>query len=274
MMLPPRISLVVSDVDGTLVTPDKELTDASVRAVATLAERGIKFTVTSSRPPFGLRMLLKPLNLKLPVGAFNGGCVVDPSLVVLEQHTIPVRASRRAIELLRQRGVDVWLFTADAWLLRDLDGVNVERERHTVQTAPSVVEDLTPRLDQAMKIVGVSNDFDRLAQCEQDLRVEIGADASVSRSQRYYLDIIAPGVDKGVFVRNLSARVGVPREEIATIGDMENDLPMFAQSGLSIAMGNADDHVKSHASHVTASNANEGFAEAVARHILPVASGA
>jgi Cof subfamily protein (haloacid dehalogenase superfamily) len=273
-MVPPRISLVVSDVDGTLVTPDKQLTDASVRAAATLAKCGIKFTVTSSRPPFGLRMLLQPLNLKLPIGAFNGGCVVDPMLAVMEQHTIPAHASRRAIERLQQRGVDIWVFTADAWLLRDLDGVNVERERHTVQSAPGVVEDFTPRLDQATKIVGVSNDFDRLAQCEQDLRVEIGADASVSRSQRYYLDIIAPGVDKGVFVRNLSARVGVPREEIATIGDMENDLPMFAQSGLSIAMGNADDHVKSHASHVTASNANEGFAEAVARHILPVASGA
>jgi Cof subfamily protein (haloacid dehalogenase superfamily) len=272
-MLPPRISLVVSDVDGTLVTPDKKLTDASVRAVATLAERGIKFTVTSSRPPFGLRMLLQPLNLKLPIGAFNGGCVVAPTLAVMEQHAIPAHASRRAIEFLQQRGVDVWLFTADAWLLRDPDGVNVERECHTVQFAPDAVDDFTPRLDQAMKIVGVSNDFDRLAQCEQELRSEIGADASVSRSQRYYLDIIAPGVDKGVFVHNLSARLGVPREEIATIGDMENDLPMFVQSGLSIAMGNADDHVKSRASHVTASNANEGFAEAVVRHILPVAFG-
>jgi HAD superfamily hydrolase (TIGR01484 family) len=157
--------------------------------------------------------------------------------------------------------------------LRDPDGVNVERECHTVQSAPSVVEDFTLRLDQALKIVGVSNNFDHLAQCEQELRSKIGADASVSRSQRYYLDIIAPGVDKGAFVHNLSARLGIPREEIATIGDMNNDLPMFAQSGLSIAMGNADDHVKSLASQVTASNAHEGFAEAVARHILPVASG-
>lgn len=270
--MPPRISLVVSDVDGTLVTPDKSLTDASVRAVAMLAKRGIKFTVTSSRPPFGLRMLVKPLNLKLPIGAFNGACVVDPALAVMQQHAIPERASRRAIALLQQRGVDVWLFTADAWLLRDPDGVNVGRERNTVQSAPSVVDDFGPSLAQATKIVGVSNDFEGLARCERDLRAEIGADASVSRSQRYYLDIIAPGVDKGVFVDNLSVQLGVPREEIATIGDMENDLPMFARSGLSIAMGNADEHVKSLASHVTASNANNGFSEAVARHILPLAS--
>jgi Cof subfamily protein (haloacid dehalogenase superfamily) len=270
--LPRRISLVVSDVDGTLVTPDKRLTDASVRAVAMLAERGVQFTVTSSRPPFGLRMLVEPLGLKLPIGAFNGGCVVDPAFAVLERHVIPVQAAQCAIDLLEQRGVDVWLFTTDAWLLRNLEGVNVQRESDTVQSAPAVVESYKSHFNQAMKIVGVSNDFDRLAQCERELQTAIGEGASVSRSQRYYLDITPPGVNKGTFVDGLSARLGIPREEIVTIGDMDNDLAMFRRSGTSIAMGNADDHVKGLATQTTASNANDGFAEAVARHILPVAS--
>jgi len=70
------ISLVISDVDGTLVTPDKRLTDASVRAVRLLRERGIDFTVNSSRPPMGIRMLIEPLSLRLPIGTFNGGAIV------------------------------------------------------------------------------------------------------------------------------------------------------------------------------------------------------
>jgi len=83
------IKLVISDVDGTLVTNDKRLTEASKQAVAALAARGIGFTVVSSRPPFGMRMLLEPLSLNLPIGAFNGGLVTDSKLATLEQHLIP-----------------------------------------------------------------------------------------------------------------------------------------------------------------------------------------
>jgi Cof subfamily protein (haloacid dehalogenase superfamily) len=264
-----RISLVVSDVDGTLVTPDKKLTDRSVQAAAALAARGIKFTITSSRPPFGVRMLIAPLALKLPIGAFNGGCVVDPALKVIEQHFIPVDAARKAIDLFEARGIDVWLFTADAWLLRDGDGANVERERNTVQASPVIVESYAAEIGRAIKIVGVSNDFDHLAQCEGEARAVLGSSASASRSQRYYLDVTPPDVSKGTFVEGIAARLGIPREEIVAIGDMDNDLPMFAKSGLSIAMGNAQDDVKAQATYTTASNGNEGFADAIERFVLP-----
>ncbi|MGE0751320.1 MAG: Cof-type HAD-IIB family hydrolase [Variibacter sp.] len=265
----PRISLVVSDVDGTLVTPDKRLTNRSAQAVAKLAAQGIKFTITSSRPPFGVRMLIAPLALKLPIGAFNGGCVVDPALNVIERHFIPEDAARKAIDLFEARGIDVWLFTADAWLLRDGDGANVERERNTVQASPVIVESYAADMGRAIKIVGVSNDFDQLAQCEGEVRAVLGSSASASRSQRYYLDVTPPGIDKGTFVAGVAARLSIPREEIVVIGDMDNDLPMFATSGLSIAMGNAQNHVKAQANYSTTSNADDGFADAIERFVLP-----
>jgi len=55
----------------------------------------------------------------------------------------------------------------------------------------------------------------------------------------------------------------VSSDAVATIGDMQNDLPMFAASGLSFAMGNATDDVKRHAKRVTASNEEDGFAKAM-----------
>ncbi len=82
------IKLLISDVDGTLVTKDKRLTPASIEAVRELRARGIQFSVTSSRPPFGMRMLREPLNLDLPMGAFNGSSIVRPDLTVDEQQTI------------------------------------------------------------------------------------------------------------------------------------------------------------------------------------------
>jgi hydroxymethylpyrimidine pyrophosphatase-like HAD family hydrolase len=60
----------------------------------------------------------------------------------------------------------------------------------------------------------------------------------------------------------------VPRDEIATIGDSQNDVPMFRRSGLSIAMGNASDEVKAEAGLTTASNDMDGFAQAMERFIL------
>ena len=91
----------------------------------------------------------------------------------------------------------------------------------------------------------------------------LGAQATAVRSQSYYLDVTPPGRDKGTFVQATARRLGISTGAVATIGDMENDLAMFRTSGVSIAMGNATDDVKKHATHVTASNENEGFAAAI-----------
>ena len=91
---------------------------------------------------------------------------------------------------------------------------------------------------------------------------------AASRSQDYYLDVTHPDANKGGVVKYLSARYGMPQDEIATIGDMPNDVLMFAQSGLSIAMGQSGREVHRAARHVTTSNDDEGFANAVDRFIL------
>jgi HAD superfamily hydrolase (TIGR01484 family) len=73
------ISAVLTDVDGTLVTKDKVLTPRALQAVERLRERGIVFTITSGRPPFGMRSLVEPLGLTMPMAAFNGGVMYSPT---------------------------------------------------------------------------------------------------------------------------------------------------------------------------------------------------
>ena len=262
------VSLVISDVDGTLVTPDKTLTEASIRAAHQLHARGIGFTVISSRPPFGLRMLIEPLALTLPIGAFNGGAMVKPTLELIEQRLVPEAAARRSLEVLAQFGTDAWVFTAERWLAQNPAADYVPRERLTLQAEPTVVKDFTAYFERAMKIVGSSRDFANLAACEEAMRAALGTQASVSRSQAYYLDVTPPNVDKGTFVKSLSQQLGVPAASIAVLGDMENDLAMFRSAGLSIAMGNASEEVKQQATHVTKSNAQDGFAAAIERYVL------
>jgi Cof subfamily protein (haloacid dehalogenase superfamily) len=265
-----RISLVLSDVDGTLVTTEKQLTEATILAVKRLAESDIRFTVTSSRPPFGLRMLVERLELQLPLGAFNGACLTAPDLSLISQHCLSAEAAARAIDVLAAFNVGIWLFSAEHWWLRDPNGDYVERERRTVAADPTIIPDFAPYLANLSKIVGVSRDFDRLAECETAVKEALGARASAARSQRYYLDITPPNVDKGTVVDALARRLGIPAAEIVTIGDMDNDVSMFRKSGFGIAVGNASDAARGAASVVCGrTNDTDAFAEAVERFILP-----
>jgi Cof subfamily protein (haloacid dehalogenase superfamily) len=258
-----RIALVVSDVDGTLLTKDKTLTDAARGAVRRLHDAGVGFTITSSRPTIGMRFLIEPLQITLPVGAFNGSSIVDPQLNPIEQHLIPTAAARRSLDVLNEFGVDIWLFTNELWLTRRGDGEYVPLEKRAIRADPTVVGDFAPYLSAACKIVGSSSDAALLRRCEVAMRQALGAQATAVRSQTYYLDVTPPGCDKGTFVQAIAKRQGISTDAVATIGDMQNDLAMFRKSGMSIAMGNATDDVKKAATHVTASNENEGFAAAI-----------
>jgi Cof subfamily protein (haloacid dehalogenase superfamily) len=258
-----HIALVVSDVDGTLLTKDKTLTDDAKRAVRRLHEAGIGFTITSSRPTIGMRFLIEPLAITLPVGAFNGSCIVDPELKPIERHLIPAPAVERSLKVLNEFGIDIWLFTNDLWLTRHPDADYVPHEKRAIRADPTIVEDFAPYLSSACKIVGSTSDAGLLQRCEAAIQQALGTQATAVRSQSYYLDITPPGCDKGTFVQWIAKRLGISTDAVATIGDMQNDLAMFKTSGLSIAMGNATDDVKRSATLVTTSNENEGFAGAM-----------
>jgi Cof subfamily protein (haloacid dehalogenase superfamily) len=258
-----RISLVVSDVDGTLLPKDKVLTEGNKRAVAKLYEAGIGFTIVSSRPTIGMGFLIEPLAITLPIGAFNGSSIVDAGLKPIEQHLIPPATARRSIDILNEFGVDIWLFTNDQWLTRNPDGEYVSHEKLAIKHDPVIVKEFTPYLTGACKIVGASSDAALLQRCEVAMQQALGREATAVRSQTYYLDVTPPGHDKGTFVVAMAKHLGISTDAVATIGDMQNDLAMFERSGVSFAMGNATDDVKKHATHVTDSNERDGFAAAM-----------
>ena len=264
-----RVSLVISDVDGTLLRSDKTLSERNRQAVAQLETHGIGFTISSSRPPFGLRVLSKQLGLRLPIGAYNGGMLVAPDLAVLEQSPIAPETANSVLAIFRLYGIDAWIFTADGWSSQNPEGDYVALETRTIGLQPKIVTILEDHLEGIAKMVGVSADSQRLTSCEEALRSAHGHDATIARSQTYYLDVTPAGTNKGTVVTALMQRLKIPAAEIVTLGDMENDVSMFQKSGFSIAMGNANSDVKQHADAVAPSNDDDGFADAVERLILP-----
>src|SRR5258708_5643218 len=183
-----KISALISDVDGTLLTSAKSLTARTCEAVAALRRRGIAFAVISGRPPRGMQMLVEPLALTAPLAGFNGGAFTNPDLSPLEEHALSPETAQRAHDLLRARGIDVWAFNGLDWLLTNADNAHVATEIRAVHYAPTVVGTLGPSLASAYKVVGVSEDHALLAQCEAEMQAALGEQASASRSQPYYLD--------------------------------------------------------------------------------------
>jgi Cof subfamily protein (haloacid dehalogenase superfamily) len=262
------IALVISDVDGTLVTTDKSLTPATRAAVRRLEAAGIAFTLASSRPPMGLKSLATELGLTLPMGAYNGSTLVAPDFTILSETLIPAEAAREAARRFAEKGLDIWVFAHGQWNLTDPHGPYTDLERRTLQAEPNVVANLAALLDHAAKLVGVSADAIHLKACETEIAAALAGRADVHRSQAYYLDVTPPGSGKAAFVDAMSRHLGIDRSRIATLGDAANDIPMFARSGFSVAMGNAAPAVQAAARAVTATNDADGFAKAVDDFIL------
>ena len=264
----PDIRLLLADVDGTLVTKDKHLTDRAVAAVRALRRRGIAFAITSGRPPRGMNMLFEPLAIDTPVAGFNGGLWVNPDLSQIEAHTLPRDVADRSVRMLTDAGLDAWVYSGEDWLVHKKDAPHVSRESWTVKFEPRETSAFGSALDSAVKIVGVSDDLALMERTEKQVQDTLGSSASAARSQPYYLDVTHPHANKGDVVLTLSRLLAIPADEIATFGDQPNDMLMFARGGVSIAMGQAVDEVKEAATFVTDDSENEGFAKGVEKHLL------
>jgi Cof subfamily protein (haloacid dehalogenase superfamily) len=261
--------LFVSDIDGTLVTPDKQLTPAAIRAAADLKAAGVPFSVVSSRPPRGMAAVVDALGVTLPFAAFNGGALVDPSGRVLQAHRLAPETAAAALQLMQRAGIRPWVFADDTWFLIDPDGPDVARERRTVGFDPVVVASFDAVLGRVDKLVAPSDDPLLLDRVEAELRAATPSGANVERSQAYYVDVTHPLANKGEAVRAIAAHVGADLDRTIVIGDMTNDIAMFRVAGFAIAMGQAPEAVKAQADALTAANTDDGFAKAVASLVLP-----
>ncbi|MGI4813722.1 MAG: Cof-type HAD-IIB family hydrolase [Janthinobacterium lividum] len=264
----PPIRAVVSDIDGTLLDPDKRLTPAAIAAVGRLHAAGVAFCLASSRPPAALATLIEQLSITAPCAAFNGGNIVSADLQVLSAERLSAADARSVLDELAARGLDAWLFSRGEWQITRTDGDYIDLETRTLGFGPRIL----PRfedLSSVDKIVSATRDTAALARAEGELATRFGGALTVMRSQTYYLDFSHRLANKGHAIHALAQTLGVPLNEVAALGDMPNDLPMLSAAGMSIAMGQAEAAVRAGVQFVTRSNREEGFAYALEHFILP-----
>ena len=263
------IRLLVSDVDGTLVDKHKQLTPATIAAVARVRDAGIGFTIISARPCSGMLPIADALKIDAPMAAFNGGIVFKRDGTIESHVTIDETVARGMFALIGNAKVDIWVFADNQWHASTDQGEHVAHERVSSNQAPVVMTDFTALLDHADKITLVSDDPSLLGELAGRAKAAFGDKATVAMSQTYYLDVTALAANKGHGITALAAAFDVPLELVAAIGDQANDLPMLAKAGFSIAMGNGPEAVRQAAQHVTLGNDQDGVAHAIDTLIAP-----
>jgi len=266
MSNPNPIALVISDIDGTLITSNHEVTEATKTAAEKLYVRGIELSLASSRPPRSIVPLADSLKLRGPFAAFNGALVVKRDGEVLARSVLTSETIARVKAIADQFGIGVWLYDENDWWAPWRDSF-VDREEHTSGFSPRI-EGYDERITREANKLTVVGKPELVAQAEQQVLTQLADQVAASKSKPRFLDVTSYGIHKGTVVVRLAGLLQIPTERVAVIGDGPNDVEMFRQAGVSIAMGQGVDEVKDAANYLTTSNDDEGWARGIEQYVL------
>lgn len=267
--------LIVTDIDGTLLNRQGEVTPRVRAALTELERRGVAVVLSTARPPRTLRKLYAELGLRTPLVAYNGAMGYDMEAgQVLFHHALARLAAQAVHRVVAEIAPDLsmGLELADQWHVNRIDPPLAARiEAGIVEVAPSV-SDLGEVLATTPREISKLYFWAPLevrAEMEARLR-QMGLDREVSVTSSYpgFVEVMAAGVNKGAALRALAAIMGIPADQVLALGDEENDIPALQAAGLGIAMGNASELVKAAAGAVVGANTEDGWAEAVERFVL------
>ncbi len=263
-----RYRLLVTDVDGTLLTPDRRVLPSVREALRLARTRGVRVHLATGRMWRSVRPYAEAVDADSPVVLFNGAVVYDfLSDRVLQQHTLDPHAARAALEVLRDfPDLRPHVFTLGEVYVDRLDGASrayLERDGIQAEEAGDLVSRLPPG---AVKVLVVGEPR-RLGELDSVL-AERAPGLHRVFSERDFLELLPAGVSKATGVRALCRALGVKLEEVVAVGDNPNDLEMVEEAGLGVAVANAHPTLKGVARFVTHSGGGEAIVEVVRRFLL------
>ncbi|HEU4798569.1 MAG TPA: Cof-type HAD-IIB family hydrolase [bacterium] len=263
-----KYRMIVADIDGTLVTGDRQITPGVREAVRAVQAQGVRVCLATGRMWLSAEPYFRRLGADPPAILYNGGLVFDfTTQTVLRQVHLDYDQARAVLETLRaipevqpHLYVDNRVYTGQANAITDRyrrkDGLQVEEVGDLVA--------FLPRNPMKILIIGARPDLERAAGLIRRLPMPI----NLVFSEETYMEIIPIGSSKGVALQFVAQHLRIPLGAVIAVGDNLNDLEMIQLAGLGVAMGNAPDELKAHADFVTATNEQEGLRHVIERFIL------
>lgn len=266
----PEIAVVVSDVDGTLLTSDHTLSTAVRETVRAVVGQGRRFLLASARAPRGIVFLYRELGIPVePVVALNGALVVDADGRPLLRAVMPGDAALAVLAMASTYGLTPNALVDGRWMVTSRDAWVREEER-AVGYAATEVDDLRPMAGDGFEKILLMGSVDRIERWEAHLasRADLHGRIRATRSNPCYVEVTEHGVSKCSAVLFLLNHLGIAPSAMMAIGDGMNDRELLQAAGLGVAMGHAPPEVRAAAAAVTGSNNEDGVAIAIRTWLL------
>lgn len=284
------IKLIAIDMDGTLLNHEGQVSAGNKQAIEMAKAKGIVVAVATGRSYHGARKILDEIGFDGPLIYLNGSCIQLSTGEWIEEIFLPRSKVDELTPLFQEEGIYYEFYTRDG-IYRNRDGIEmIQREMERIKdSAPEMVrwlESFTGRRQHRIeervkgqfaediladprigiyKSMALSIDLEKLNRVRA--KVELLSDVVAASSSTYNFEVNHREAQKGIAVKKLATRLGIPMEEVMVIGDNQNDLSMMRLAGTSVAMGNAEDEIKQACTFVTKTNAEDGVAWAIQKFV-------
>jgi len=279
---PMSIQMLVIDIDGTLLDPESKITPSTLAMVQAAQQAGVVVTLATARRCCNTVQIAAELGLDNPLILYDGALIVQhPHATILHTHPLQAQTAQQAVELLVRHNIQPVVHPAlglaeEIWTgPSELDDLWVEAyfTVYPEQMWRMPYEALCAGQAAILRVVAFASE-----EAIQGLIPEVSAlNCSWTTIKRgrfgtAEMAIMAPGCSKASGVAALARSLGIPLQHVMAIGDNNNDMQMLQSVGWGVAMGQASDAVKAAARAITASNAEDGVAQAIERYVLRCAT--
>lgn len=269
--------MLCTDMDGTLLDDNKNISERNKRAIAEAVKRGIKIVVCTGRLFTSADYYADLIGVKAPVIASNGSYIREKDRnEVIYKCALGYERSKKVLDIVKKYGIYPHFNSSDRVFTEKIiyssevyikNNKTLPKDR---QINIEIVEDWDNVLkkydDEILKLIAIDKDAEKIAKAKAELKEM--EDIEVVSSYFDNFEVMGKGVSKGRAVEIMSGYYNIPREEIICIGDNENDLTMIEYAGLGVAMGNGEDDVKKAADFITDTNNNDGVAKVIEKFLL------
>lgn len=264
--------LIALDMDGTLLTTDKKVSERTEAAIKAAEAKGVKIVLASGRPLIGINRYLEELELikgEDYVLSFNGGLVQNTKTEeIVSKVSLKGSDLKYIYEISKGLNINIHAFSAKDGLITPKNSQYTEHEAEingidiNIKNFDEVDDD-----EDIIKVMMIDPQ-EILDPAIERLPKEVYEKYSVFKSSPFFLEFTHKEVDKGLGLKRLGEYLGIKKEEIIACGDAGNDLSMVKYAGLGVAMDNAVPEVKAAADYITASNDEDGIAKVIEKFVL------
>lgn len=264
-----KYKLVAIDMDGTLLTPELDISRDTVETVRKVIEKGVVITLSTGRMYPAALPFANMLQLDVPIITCNGAltkCSITGKIYDMKK--IDSKYSLEILNYCAEEGLSVSIYDDDEIFI-DKQSENMEIHEQIDAAEPKIVDDLKEVVNgSVIKIMFNSRDKYKLDYHSRKLYEMYKGKLNFYFSLPYFVEIVNADANKSNALKSLSQSMNIRQEEIIAIGDNFNDLDMIKYAGLGVAMGNAPQYMKDEANFVTRSNDDDGVRYVLEKFVL------